>query len=156
MRDLFRSIAHIERTATRGLDTPSRLSNPDRPRKSKITTWRAPDAKPQAAERETVFRKPTPMLNARSIKVTIPLNPAEILSLAAPDGQPRVKLQITHESGQLRAEVSAKSVRKTQAAIREAGAENMFVALQGRLGHGEILECGLTAQVKATSTPKVE
>jgi hypothetical protein len=106
------------------------------------------------AQREIIVNSST--IAARTIKVTIPLDPAAVLGLAVKDGQARVKFTVTHDAGALRADVSAKSVRRVQAAITTNGVENTFVMLQGRLGRGEILECGLTAQVKAKTTTSVE
>jgi predicted O-methyltransferase YrrM len=48
------------------------------------------------------------------------------------------------------ADVAAKSLRKAQAAIREAGVDGVAVILQGALAAGdEITEAGLSAQPKA-------
>ena len=49
------------------------------------------------------------------------------------------------------AEIAAKSLRKAQTAIREAGADNLALVLQGRLTGDTIAEAGLSAQPK---TPK--
>ena len=105
------------------------------------------------AQREIIVNS---TIAARTVKVTIPLDPAAVLGLAAKDGQARVKFTVTCDAGSLRADVSAKSVRKVQKAIADNGTENTFVALQGKLGRGEILECGLTAQVKAPAAPAAE
>jgi hypothetical protein len=151
MRDLTRSIEHIERTMMRNLDAPQ-LARPPQPRKLTTHVWRAPDARPMTiARREVVVNSTT--IAARTVKVTIPLDPAAVLGLAVKDGQARVKFMVTHDSGALRADVSAKSVRRVQAAVRANGVENMLVLLQGKLGRGEVLECGLTAQVKASAVP---
>jgi hypothetical protein len=93
---------------------------------------------------------------ARTVKVTIPLDPAAVLGLTVKDGQARAKFTVTHDAGALRADVRAKSVRKVQATIIANGADNVFVAMQGKLGRGEILECGLTAQVKAKALSGAE
>jgi hypothetical protein len=153
MRNLIRSIEYIERTMMRNLDTPQRRPAPSC--KPTQHVWRAPDARPMTiARREVIVNSST--ITARSVKVTIPLDPAAVLGLAVKDGQARVKFTVTHDSGALRADVSSKSVRKVQAAVRANGVENVIVLLQGKLGHGEVLECGLTAQVKTPAAPAAE
>ena len=59
MRDLTRTIAHIERTMTRNLDAPQpqRRSHRNRSRKRTQYVWRAPDAVPSRSPAST---KPTP------------------------------------------------------------------------------------------------
>jgi hypothetical protein len=91
------------------------------------------------------------------VKVTVMLSPADVLALNAHDGGPsRAKFTIAFDGGALRADVAAKSVRKAQKTITDHGAENVFCMLQGKLGRGEITECGLVAQVKAPPTPAAE
>jgi hypothetical protein len=159
MRNVFRTIEHIERNMMRNLDTPQSQSvRPPRSRKPTQHLWRAADARPRMAtgdiaQREIIVNS---TLTARTVKVTIPLDPAAVLGLAVKDGQARVKFTVTHDAGALRADVSAKSMRRVQAAIVANGVENTFVVLQGKLGRGEILECGLTAQVKAPAAPAAE
>jgi hypothetical protein len=154
MKDLNRTIEHIERTMMRNLDAPARPPDGNRPRKSTQHVWRAADARPQSSKGEIIVNS---TIAARTVKLTIPLDPAAVLPLAVKDGQARVKFTVTHDAGSLRADVSAKSVRKTQKAIADNGAENTFVMLQGKLGRsGEILECGLTAQVKAKAVTNAE
>jgi hypothetical protein len=153
VKDIGRTIEHIERTMMRNLDAPARPPDANRPRKPEQHVWRAPDARPSAIARREVIVNST--LTARTVKVTIPLDPAAVFGLAVKDGQARVKFTVVHDAGVLRADVSAKSVRKVQAAIVANGVENVVVLLQGKLGHGEVLECGLTAQVKAPAAPAV-
>jgi hypothetical protein len=166
VRDLNRTIAHIERTVTRNLDQrPSSGAGtaPVRPRKPAIRTWRASDSSasserlglPSAARQQAEVHfgggGALPTLTARSVKVTIALDPAAVLELVALDGVKRVKFQIASDSCTLTTDVAAKSVRKAQTAIRTAGTENVFVSLLGKLVRGEIREAGLAAQVKATA-----
>jgi hypothetical protein len=156
MRDVNRMIERIERIVSRNLDTPQPV-RPSQSRKLTQHVWRASDAKPHAAtdviaRREVIMNSTT--IAARTVKVTIPLDPAAVLGLAVKDGQARIKFTVTHDAGALH--VSAKSMRRVQKAIADNGAESTFVMLQGRLGHGEILECGLTAQVKAPAAPTAE
>jgi len=52
----------------------------------------------------------------------------------------------------LTAEIAAKSLRKAQTAIRETGADNIALVLQGHLVAGDrVAEAGLAAQPKAHS-----
>jgi hypothetical protein len=149
VRDIHKTIDRIEQR-TWGTQHQSLDAQVQAPRRPTIRGWRAPDAKPRAAiAPHHYFRKePTvASITARAIKVTIPLSPESVLALAAADGQPRLQFIITHEDTKLRADVAAKSVRKAQTTIREAGARNCFVIIQGKIGRGgEILECGLVAR----------
>jgi hypothetical protein len=90
----------------------------------------------------------TPTLNARSLKVTLVLDPAELLALPAPpDGKPRYSIRITVGGRTLTADLSAKSIRKAIAAIREHGADGVAAILQGKLATSDsIEEAGLTVQ----------
>ena len=94
---------------------------------------------------------PSLSVNARAIKVTVPLDAAEVAALPALDGQTRSKLTIVSEGKNYTADIATKALRKAQATIAANGAENVFVMAQGRLRNNEIAECGLVAQVK---TPK--
>ena len=98
------------------------------------------------------FRSPAApryTISACSVQLKIPLNPTEVLALFAPDGRQRIRFIVTYNDGSLRVDVALKALRKAQAIIRAMGAENSFVTLQGKLGRGEVLECGLVAQAKA-------
>jgi hypothetical protein len=159
MRDLNKTIAHIERTMTRGLDAPVPRPSSPKPQRSP-TAWRAPDARPsiiketaQVNVQAPTTTTPTPrdasQLTARNVKLTVPLDSAQVMQLAVRDGQARVTFTIKFEHGALKIDIATKSVRKAQKMIAESGADNVFVMLQGKLGKGEILDCGLVAQVKA-------
>jgi len=93
---------------------------------------------------------PQNTVNAKSLKVTLVLLPQEILSLSAPDGQPRCIIRVNVAGARsVVADLNAKSVRKAIAAIREAGPDNVAVILQGKLGSkDEMLEAGLAVQSK--------
>ena len=91
-------------------------------------------------------------LSASRLKITTILNAAELLAINAPDGKPRITLRIRLPERTMTAEVAAKSLRKAQTAIRETGADNIALVLQGRLIAGDVIaEAGLSAQPK---TPK--
>jgi hypothetical protein len=96
-------------------------------------------------------------LAGRALKVTIVLEPAEILALAQPpEGQPRVKLKIEVAGRTVFADIAAKSLRKAIATIREAGVGGSNALIQGKLGPGDVvLECGLVAQLKTPNAAAV-
>ncbi len=99
--------------------------------------------------------RPAPQLTASRLKVTTILNADELLGIAAPDGAPRVVLRVQLPDRTVTADVAAKSVRKAQAAIREAGADSVAVILQGQLtADDRIADAGLSAQLKAPNPPK--
>jgi hypothetical protein len=166
LRYIFRTIGRIEQRTWGTQSAPVQGPRDANHRMPTIRGWRAPDAKPRATTMSAVahqlFQKGDPVMQkgsaaslpttitARTIKITIPLSPEDVLALSAVDGQLRVRFIVAYEDVKLRADIAAKSLRKAQATIREAGADNSFVAVQGKLGRGgEILECGLVAQVKA-------
>ena len=94
-------------------------------------------------------------LAARALKVTVPLDVAEVAALPDPGGQARSQLAITCEGKIYTADIATKALRKAKATIAASGAENVFVMVQGKLRNNEIIECGLVAQVK-TPKPAVE
>ena len=95
-------------------------------------------------------------LTARALKVTVPLDAAEIAALPAPDGQARSRLAITCEGKIYAADIATKSLRKAKATIAVSGVGNVFVLVQGKLKDNEIIECGLVAQVKTPKPSAVE
>jgi hypothetical protein len=89
-------------------------------------------------------------LTATRLKVTTVLNAAELLAVPVPVGKPRVTLRIRLLPDRaLTAEIAAKSLRRALRAIRETGADNVALVLQGRLSGDTIAEAGLSAQPKA-------
>ena len=90
-------------------------------------------------------------VTARALKVTVPLDVAEIAGLPDPGGQARCQLALTCEGKIYTADIATKSLRKAKATITANGVENTFAMVQGKLKGNEIVECGLVAQVK---TPK--
>jgi hypothetical protein len=92
------------------------------------------------------------VVSALKLKVTTVLNAAELLAVPVPEGKPRVTFSVKFPDRVLTVDVAAKSVRKAQATIRESGADNVVLLLQGSLVAGDVLaEAGLSAQLK---TPK--
>jgi hypothetical protein len=87
-------------------------------------------------------------LTAARLKATTKLDGSELLT--APEGKPRITLRIRLPDRTVSADIAAKSLRKAQTAIREAGADNIALVLQGRLIAGDrVAEAGLSAQPKA-------
>ena len=87
-------------------------------------------------------------LTAARLKVSLTLNAAELLAVPAPAGQPRITLRIRLPGRILTAEIATKSLRRAQTAIREVGADNIALVLQGHLIIDAIVEAGLAAQPK--------
>jgi hypothetical protein len=81
-------------------------------------------------------------LTARTIKVTVPLNAAEVKALPASD-ESRCQLAIACEGKVYTADIATKSLRKAKGTISANGAANVFVMVQGKLRGNEIVECGL-------------
>jgi hypothetical protein len=90
----------------------------------------------------------TQILTAKSMKVTVVLDPAEVALLEAPDGKPRVAIAIRLPDRRVSVDLSAKSVRKAIVAIREHGSDNVAAIIQGKLAGDTIIEAGLVAQAK--------
>ena len=102
---------------------------------------------------ERIVARPT--VNAKRLKVTVVIDPAELAAVSAPDGKPRVKLRIQLPDRRLVADIAAKSIRKAQAAISEHGADEVAVILQGvLLADDGVSEAGLSAQPKAPAGKK--
>jgi hypothetical protein len=86
-------------------------------------------------------------LNAKALKVTMVLNPAEVAAVPAP-ATSRVKLSIDVDGRCVTADIASKSLRKAQATIAEHGADNVAAILQGKLQGNTVVEAGLVAQPK--------
>ena len=98
---------------------------------------------------------PQPILNARAMKVTVVLDPAEVAQLVARDGQPRVVVAI-RLPGRVSADLNAKSVRRALATISEHGPDGVSVVVQGKLSGDVITEAGIMAQPKVRPQPAAE
>jgi hypothetical protein len=95
-------------------------------------------------------------LNARAMKVTIVLDPAEVAQLVAPDGKPRVVIDIRLPDRRVSVDLNAKSVRKAVATIGEHGPDGIAVIIQGKLLGDTITEAGLVAQPKVKPAAAAE
>jgi hypothetical protein len=92
---------------------------------------------------------PQPVLNARALKRTIVLDPAEVAQIVARDGQPRVMIGIRLPDRRVSVDLNAKSVRKALAAVSEYGPDGVAVIIQGKLVGGDVItEAGIVAQPK--------
>ena len=134
MRDLGKTIDYIERGLLHGLDRragPAPLSKVGKPPKPLIRAWRAPVAARDVDvvyPVEQVFRpkdkltkdmlKDNPMarltLTARTLKITVPLDAAEVRALPTSD-ETRSQLAITCEGKVYTADIATKSLRKAKA-----------------------------------------
>jgi hypothetical protein len=99
---------------------------------------------------------PQPSLNARAMKVTVVLDPAEVAQLVARDGQPRVVVAIRLPDRRVSADLNAKSVRRALATISEHGPDGVSVVVQGKLSGDVITEAGIMAQPKVRPQPAAE
>jgi hypothetical protein len=84
-----------------------------------------------------------PVLNARALKCTIVLDPAEVAQIVAADGKPRVVIGIRLPDRRVSADLNAKSVRKALIAV-----DGVAVIIQGKLVGDIITEAGIVAQPK--------
>jgi hypothetical protein len=89
------------------------------------------------------------ILEAKSLKATIVLDPTAIARITVPNGQPKFALQIRVGGRIYTADLNAKSLRRAIAAIGEAGPDGVAIVLQGKLVGDVIQEAGIAAQPKA-------
>ena len=88
------------------------------------------------------------VLNSRALKCTVVLDPAEVALLVAPEGKPRVVIDIRLPDRRVRVDVAAKSVRKVLSVIAEHGPDGVAVIVQGKLVADTLTEAGIVAQPK--------
>lgn len=91
-------------------------------------------------------------LSAKSLKVTVVLDPAALAGIEVPNGSKQFPVSISARGHELTADLNAKSLRRCVAAIGDAGPDGVAVILQGKLAGQVIEEAGISAQPKA---PKV-
>jgi hypothetical protein len=96
------------------------------------------------------------ILNARAMKVTVVLDPAEVAEIIARDGQPRVAIAIRLPDRRVTADLNAKSVRRALATITEHGPDGVSVVVQGKLVGDIITEAGIMAQPKVKPAAAAE
>ena len=96
-------------------------------------------------------REKSPPLRLPGTLTTV-LNATELNAITAPEGKLRITLRIRLPDRTVTAEIAAKSLRKAQTAIREVGADNIALVLQGHLVTRDVIaEAGLSAQTKIKS-----
>jgi hypothetical protein len=89
------------------------------------------------------------MLTATKLKVTLVLRGDELLTVPAVEGQARTILKVRVPDRVVSADIATKSLRKAQGALKESGADNVALILQGNLTAGDVVtDAGLVAQVK--------
>ena len=96
------------------------------------------------------------ILNARALKCTVVLDPAEVAQIVASDGKPRVVIAIRLPDRRVSVDLNAKSVRKAVAAISQHGPDGVAVIIQGKLVGDAITEVGIVAQRKVTPQAAAE
>jgi hypothetical protein len=157
MRDVFKTIEHIERTITRGLERAATVPEKKQPPSPRV--WRAPTTDTNYPEQVSKPKdKPVATsltITARALKVTAVLDVAAVATLPTPEGQARSDLVIACDGQTYIANIATKSLRKAKATIAANGAENTFVMVQGKLRDSEIAECGLVAQAKVAKTDEI-
>jgi hypothetical protein len=88
-------------------------------------------------------------LTARSLKVTVVVDPAVLAGIEVPTGKPHVPIVIDVAGRKVTGQFTAKSLRKAVAAVAEHGAEGVAVVVQAKLAAGDKLEdTGVLAQPK--------
>ena len=109
-----------------------------------------PTQVPSAPEEDRVSGDPvTLQFTSRALKVTLMLDPAALVGVEVPPGTSRMPIVVTVDSRRVRAELSAKSVRRAATTVAELGPDAVAVILQGRLEPGDVIaEAGITAQPK--------
>jgi hypothetical protein len=95
-------------------------------------------------------------LESRALKASVVLDPAALAGVEVPNGLSKVTLHVAVPGKTIVAEVNAKSLRRTIAAIAAAGPNGVAVVLQGKLEEGNTLtEAGIAAQPKTPKPPRV-
>jgi hypothetical protein len=157
VRDLHKTIAHIEHTLTRGLDRRPAAPPREQPKPS-LRSLHAPASntvypseQQQVIKPESDMPMPTKLtVTARALKVTAILDTATVAALPVSDGQSRSQLAVAVDGKLYSADIATKSLRKCKSTIAAQGSVNVVVIIQGKLKNNEITECGLVAQVKQT------
>ena len=114
----------------------------------------APPAVSPIGDIQVAFPKPppkVPTLQAKALKATVVLAPAEVLGIPAKDGQARTLLKIAVGGlHSITVDIATKSIRKAKAAITEHGVDGCSAIVQGKLLSAEVLgDAGLVIQPKS-------
>ena len=95
-------------------------------------------------------------LESCSLKASVVLNPAALVGVEVPNCLSKVTLHVAVPGKTIVAEVNAKSLRKTVAAIAEAG-NGVAVVLQSKLEEGNRLtKAGIAAPPKTPKPPPAD
>jgi hypothetical protein len=93
------------------------------------------------------------MLTAKSAKLTLVLDPAEVAAWAVPEGQKHFKFKVRYLDAHVEVQLSTKGARKTVSIVKELGVDGVAVIIQGKLNVGKttisIEEAGILAQPRA-------
>jgi predicted O-methyltransferase YrrM len=88
-------------------------------------------------------------LAAKSISVSLVLDPAGLLGVTVPIGAAQVAFAIAASGRIVKGRFKAKSLRRAAAVIAERGVENVAVIVQGRLAADDQIEdAGIAVQPK--------
>lgn len=91
-------------------------------------------------------------IHAKALKLTAVVDPAELLEVYVPPGQPRIDVELAVPGRVLTASLNAKSLRRAIAAVKSGG--DYAVIVQGKIGRTTAIEeAGISAQPR---TPKAE
>jgi hypothetical protein len=157
MKNLYRTLQHLEHTLAHGLDKQHPAAPPREKPKSSPRVWHAPASDTVYPSEQQIFKPNNPKeaapmlhLTARALKVTAVLDPAVVATLPSPDGQARSKLIVNCDGINYTVDVATKSLRKVKTVITTNGADKVAVIVQGKLKGNEIIEAGIVAQVKAS------
>lgn len=93
------------------------------------------------------------MLTAKSAKLTLVLDPAEVAAWSVPEGQKHFKFKVRYFDAHIEVQLSTKGVRKTVAIVKELGVDGVAVIIQGKLKIGQttisVEEAGILAQPRS-------
>jgi hypothetical protein len=88
-------------------------------------------------------------LNAKALKITMVLDPAEVAAIRVPYDAQRMTLSIAVGDRMITADIATKSIRKAKATIAETGPEGCVALIQGKLdAEDKVIDAGLSAQPK--------
>jgi hypothetical protein len=86
-------------------------------------------------------------LKAKSVKVTLIVDPTDLVGASVPAGESKAPVAIETDGRTIRADLNAKSLRKALETLRSEGPTGVAIVLQGRLdGNNVLLDAGIAAQ----------
>jgi hypothetical protein len=98
-------------------------------------------------------------LTAKSVKLTLVIDPAALIDFVVPNGR-RPRFHIRVNDRKLTGDLNPKTLRKVTAAVTEHGPDNVNVLIQGRLGAKDhtgadiVTDAGIAVQIKAPAEVK--